>query len=690
MKSKRIVKTPKKVKNVKAPEYAFGGSVHDPLNDYLMIQKQRASNMPNQIESPDTALVDNEIRLARAAQKAENNPWTQGLDLFGNLAMQVGSSMMSQGASKGQGVSKGGFNWGSLLQQGVGAMGTFANSSYATGGKVPINAEGGEVIETPGGEPQELQGDSHAEGGIDLQVPEGTEIYSKRLKGPDGKSMADRKKARERQLAKLEKLAESNPTDKTIRKTLEKTKKDFQIQEQQDMQKMQMMHQMTQMQQAMEHFATGGTAGKPLPVFDWMKWGKMFGNGFMPGESGGIPTGHDIIPFFNYGDDYGDPDGNKHPYSADSTPEDGVVTLSDEDLNATDTYGKMPKLNAGKSVAAMKGYYSDDEIADMGDDPNAKAGATGNKFGFLNKIFGEGSGLTMGDMIGLGGQLYSTFAPMKNTQANRAGDTPNVNAFKEYGKDALHKMDQSKEYVKQVRDENLKDLELARTGQISRNRNSARGINTQRALDLTADANINDTKSKIFSQFAQAMQQIYGQEATLENDQDAHVMQGEYARDLADRQDRDNYFSQMAQDIATKGTGLQHIGKNVNEIKTRNVTGKLMNQLYNNFGVNSMTGEVKAKATEELNAAPNFYKDAHSDTLQKVLNKELVRNGDKLYDKEGNELDKKTLKIINPKKKEETSKTDTTQFSQDMVQQFMDFIGRKPSYTDKLGTHYKK
>ena len=690
MKSKRIVKTPKKVKNVKAPEYAFGGSVHDPLNDYLMIQKQRASNMPNQIESPDTALVDNEIRLARAAQKAENNPWTQGLDLFGNLAMQVGSSMMSQGASKGQGVSKGGFNWGSLLQQGVGAMGTFANSSYATGGKVPINAEGGEVIETPGGEPQELQGDSHAEGGIDLQVPQGTEIYSKRLKGPDGKSMADRKKARERQLAKLEKLAESNPTDKTIRKTLEKTKKDFQIQEQQDMQKMQMMHQMTQMQQAMEHFATGGTAGKPLPVFDWMKWGKMFGNGFMPGESGGIPTGHDIIPFFNYGDDYGDPDGNKHPYSADSTPEDGVITLSDEDLNATDTYGKMPKLNAGKSVAAMKGYYSDDEIADMGDDPNAKAGTTGNKFGFLNKIFGEGSGLTMGDMIGLGGQLYSTFAPMKNTQANRAGDTPNVNAFKEYGKDALHKMDQSKEYVKQVRDENLKDLELARTGQISRNRNSARGINTQRALDLTADANINDTKSKIFSQFAQAMQQIYGQEATLENDQDAHVMQGEYARDLADRQDRDNYFSQMAQDIATKGTGLQHIGKNVNEIKTRNVTGKLMNQLYNNFGVNSMTGEVKAKAIEELNAAPNFYKDAHSDTLQKVLNKELVRNGDKLYDKEGNELDKKTLKIINPKKKEETSKTDTTQFSQDMVQQFMDFIGRKPSYTDKLGTHYKK
>ena len=572
MKSKRIVKTPKKVKNVKAPEYAFGGSVHDPLNDYLMIQKQRASNIPNQIESPDTALVDNEIRLARAAQKAENNPWTQGLDLFGNLAMQVGSSMMSQGASKGQGVSKGGFNWGSLLQQGVGAMGTFANSSYATGGKVPINAEGGEVIETPGGEPQELQGDSHAEGGIDLQVPEGTEIYSKRLKGPDGKSMADRKKARERQLAKLEKLAESNPTDKTIRKTLEKTKKDFQIQEQQDMQKMQMMHQMTQMQQAMEHFATGGTAGKPLPVFDWMKWGKMFGNGFMPGESGGIPN-------------------NSQPVF---------------DFNALKQFKENQPIYDNASLdTGVSDIETRKEISDRLNTPVKETNTVGinkintieNKNNFLNNLFGEGSGLTMGDMIGLGGQLYSTFAPMKNTQANRAGDTPNVNAFKEYGKDALHKMDQSKEYVKQVRDENLKDLELARTGQISRNRNSARGINTQRALDLTADANINDTKSKIFSQFAQAMQQIYGQEATLENDQDAHVMQGEYARDLADRQDRDNYFSQMAQDIATKGTGLQHIGKNVNEVKKRGATQKQLDKQLKEL---KKSGEISAELIQNL------------------------------------------------------------------------------------------
>jgi hypothetical protein len=575
MKSKKIIKTTKKVKT---PMYAFGGSAHDPLNDYLMLQQQRASNMPNQIENPNTALADNDIRLTRAAQKAQSNPWTQGLDMFGNLAMQVGSSLMSQGASKGQGVSKGGFNWGGLMQQGIGAMGTIANSShamggiagdiidwesilsmypgffkgqekrklnsgidlttkgdtsmYATGGKVPINAEGKEVIETPQGQVAELQGPSHAEGGIDLEVPQGTEIYSKRLKGPDGKSMADRKKARERQLNKLEKLAEDNPTDKTIKKTLDKTKKDFQVQEQQDMQKMQMMHQMTQMQQAMEHFATGGK----VPMFTW-----------------GGPVTEDEYNIRNVrlidSPLYGTNIQNPTPYSG------GIPLPTHDEISNEGVTGNIIKTN---------------------DTPYTGTQTTNKKDSWMNSLFGQGGGLSMGDMIGLGGQLYSTFAPMKNTQANRAGDTPNINAFKDYGKDALNKLDQSKQYVNQIRDENLKDLELARTGQISRNRNSARGLNTQRALDLTADAGINNTKAQIYNQYLQAMQGIFGQEARYENEQDQMVMQGEQARDLADRHDRDVYYQQMAQDIATKGTGLQHIGKNVNEIKGR---GEKLKQL---------------------------------------------------------------------------------------------------------------
>lgn len=644
--------TTKKVKNT---EYAFGGSVKDPIWDYLNIKRERASNIPNQIESPDTALADNDIRLARAAQKASNNPWTQGLDLFGNLAMQVGSSMMSQGISKGQGISEGGFNWGSLMQQGIGGLGTFANSSFATGGKVPINAEGGEVIETPGGEPQELQGNSHAEGGIDLQVPEGTEIYSKRLKGPDGKSMADRKKARERQLAKLEKLVESNPTDKTIRKTLEKTKKDFQIQEQQDMQKMQMAHQVSQIfnidsKGEVTKHKLGGIAGNPPgysknnvfyedPFNTYKKIVDNYQNTYLDA----------IMESYNNGYPIRDNIGNINHLPSLTDKEETIPTL-------------YPNKNYIGNINHLPSNEEPDEII-----PDIKSDKYGEsttsiddtkKDNIFNKMF-KGDGMTIGDMVGLGGQLYSIFAPMKNTIANRAGDTPNINAFKEYGKDGLKSLDKSKQYVNQIRDEQLKDLQLNRTGQISRNRNTARGINTQRALDLATDSSINNIQEQIYNQFMQAMQQIYGQEAQMENQQDQVVMQGEQNRDLADRQDRDNYFSQLAQDIATKGTGLQHLGDNINQVKERDITNKVLNQAFPNFNFNTISGEVQQVLTEEIVNDATFYSGLDGTTAGKIvrgiMKKEYIKKDGKLYNPSGQEIDKKTLQII-PNSVDETIK----------------------------------
>lgn len=536
----------------KNKKYGFGGIIDDPLSDYFNMKRSRASNIPNQIETPDTALYQNDININKALQNVQNNPFTQGLDLFGNLALQLGSSMMNKSFKN-------------------------VNNIYGTGGKVPINVEGNEIVETPNGKISEIKGQSHNEGGVDIEVPKGTEIFSKRIKGPDGKTMAERKKYRELKLSKLQKLYDSNSTDKILKNTLDRTRENFQIQEEQDLQTMEMARQLS----LTKKFATGGVVS-PLPIYDWMD-------------------------SYNY-------------------------YLNQNNQNIT----------------------------------NSEQTQTDNTKIFDNKNFQ----VSLGDIIGTTGQLISTFKPMQNTIANRAGDIPNINAFKNYGKEGLNKLEESKQYINQIRDSNLQDLELTRASQISRNRNSARGVNTMRALDLSTDLGVNNTKSNIYNQFMQAMANIYGQQSQLENLQDLMVMQGEQNRDLADRQDRDNYFSQMAQDIATKGTGLQHIGKSVNEIKTRNVTGNLMNQLYNNFGVNSMTGEVKAKATEELNAAPNFYKDAHSDTLQKVLNKELIRNGDKLYDKEGNELNKKTLEKIGSNTSDKVTQNKNTNSYQEILSLF--------------------
>lgn len=551
MKSKRTVKTLKKVKGVKLPEYEFGTYVENPYSD----------------------LVENEIALVRAKNKASKNGWAKGLNIAGNLAMQYGTSMMNQGMSEGQGVSSEGFNWASLMSQGIQGVGAYANAqnSFATGGKVgiptPIEAEGKEVIETPNGDVSQLKGPSHSEGGIDMIVPSGSEIFSKKLKGSDGKSMAERKIDRERKEAKVEKLLKESPTDMTLKKTLQRTKANNEKVEQSDMMKMQFAKMMADM---VQHYALGG-------VVDLYAYGGPVG-----------PETQKEYSKRMYDEWYKFP---KPPQADDwkGIPYDNNVELPNTSSLRSKEGVNIDSIQQGLDIT--EGTNPDIQSLDTQDN--------NTKYDWLNSIIGnKNSGMTAGDMVGLFGQLYSTFKPMENTRANRADDTPNINPFLNYGKDALAKMDQSKEYVKQVRDEQNKDLELSRTSAIKRGRNSARGVNTLRALDLATDANANNTKSQIFNQFAQAMQQIYGQEATLENDQDAKVMQGEYMRDLADRQDRDNYFTQMAQDIATKGAGLQHIGKSFNQIKSRNVTNdeldKQLEYLKNNADIELTKEQIMA------------------------------------------------------------------------------------------------
>ena len=110
-------------------------------------------------------------------------------------------------------------------------------------------------------------------------------------------------------------------------------------------------------------------------------------------------------------------------------------------------------------------------------------------------------------------------------------------------------------------------------------RNSARGVNTQRALDLAADLNKNAAESDIYSNFANQMMSIAGAEANMELAQDEAVMSGEEKRDLADRQDRDAYYTQRGIALANRGQGIQQIGKNLNVTELNKIKLKLLESL---------------------------------------------------------------------------------------------------------------
>lgn len=559
------------------------------------------------IESPDETITESQIMLAKAREKAMGNAWGQGLDIFGNMAVQYGTNMMTSGvgaggqAAFGGKIQPGGGDGGAfgqkfgdwmgnnsqMLASGISMLPMLAHMmgpGFAFGGrvpsKVPVEVEGKEVGETPDGQLVEFKGPSHENGGIDINLPEGTEIFSKRIK-VKGKTMAERKKAREKKALTLEKLLEKNGNDKVLKDSLARTKKNNKKEEMED-QKLQNM--IGTMKQMVQEFAYGGKV--------------KYDNGGKVGP-GGIK--------------YGDPDPNN--------PADPYHYMTDEEFLAKSQ--NFLALNGGGNnpqidYDAINNYFNKGTISD-----NASLdgiGMTDQETSFdsyverLNRPYqgetnssketsedpvlpGEKMKLpnfTSGDLIGMAGTLYSAFKPMQNTEKNRAGDTPNINAFEDYGNDALDAIDNAKGYVAGQRDKALKDLETSRTRITKNNRNSARGINTIRALDLATDVNANKAQSDIYDNFSKQMMQLLSQQAGFENQQDQAVMAGEQARDLADRQDRDNYYTQLAQDIATKGEGIQTIGKMLNQNKKNTMAEKAVNDSSINFKYSNGTLTDKA------------------------------------------------------------------------------------------------
>jgi hypothetical protein len=62
------------------------------------------------------------------------------------------------------------------------AMGGNIRQKYAMGGNVPVELEGGESGVSPDGQDFNVEGPSHANGGVPMELPEGTDVYSDQLK----------------------------------------------------------------------------------------------------------------------------------------------------------------------------------------------------------------------------------------------------------------------------------------------------------------------------------------------------------------------------------------------------------------------------------------------------------------------------------------------------------------------------
>jgi len=172
---------------------------------------------------------------------------------------------------------------------------------------------------------------------------------------------------------------------------------------------------------------------------------------------------------------------------------------------------------------------------------------------------------TPGDYMGMAGTLYGGLAPMTTTMLNRMMTPKNQNFFREYGAEGLRAMQEAQALAAINRDKQLADIKLGEEASRQRGRNSARGVNTLRAMDIASDITANQAQNQAYNAYAQQMMQLLGQKGQMENIQDQMVMQGEYQRDLADRQDLDNFYTNLATNLASQSELMQKQGRDMNQ-----------------------------------------------------------------------------------------------------------------------------
>lgn len=512
-----------------ANAYPVIGRVADTIDDVLNLGTKKkyltgGSVKSDYMTNPLQALYEDQMNKTKAEASANAG-------FLPNFLQTIGPML-------GQAVSSGAF--GGLPKAATG--GSF-NDMQA------INAEGGEVVESPDGEVMKLKGPSHESGGIDLAVPGGTDIYSKRIKGPDGKTMAERKKARTDKLKEFEKKLEKNPGDVLLKKSYSRMKQAFDMADEQDVAT---MNAAREEEEGVPEFANGGTVMSMLQ--------RLFQ------QQGQIPDMQNLMQ----------------------------------------TSGQTPGVTptAGITGGITGGGYSEpvtqDEVS-TGQVVTAKPEKS-----WLDSL--GGLGVSAGDVIGMAGNFMGSMALNKNIK-DSMNNIPNVNAFKDFGKEGLQENQNVINSLKSLRDDALRDLTGRSNTQRANLRGNARGVNQMRAGDLAVSQSEEQATNNVNNTFTNQMMNALAQRSGLLTARDQQVMQGEQAVNLANQQDLAAAQGALATGRLNNASTMSKVGGTLNRIKERSVTDKLQQELTNNISVDQ-NGNIIGKGYTIPKAEADSLRDA--------------------------------------------------------------------------------
>lgn len=530
----------------------------------------------NYIISPAEAMNDYNIMLAKAESEALSNPWLPITAMAGGLMQQ------------GIGIA-GSFTGGGATPNPSGAKGVMAGATAANGMNSvegDVEVEGGEMFETPQGEVGEFEGPSHEEGGIPLEVgqdvEQGTKVYSDRLKVGD-KTLAERKEARERRTANLEKAAAQPLIDVATKNALKRKMEAIQKEEMADLQFQEQVNNIQAMADTMVKAFGTGAAGIQKMV-----------NGGTVGEIEYDEFGNPIVDIASMLQTPGVIGTSKsvNKKYAMATPKptapDYMKNLEPSPvLTMVNNFGEKPEVTkdygAGDFISTFdpKAIDTEEDMAfykpgQVGT-PIAKKETDKTESGKFMKALGDNTP-AIGDMTKLIGNYLGMTAGMKNAAEQRSTDVTHRNTFANAGEESQRLLDNAKKGIEISKAQAIQKATTVGRGGKKGARGSARGVNQMRAMDWLYDTALQSQIADISAKTAEQISGIDIQKSGVAMNADQLKGQGEYQAAMANEAAKDAFYTAMGLGKKDFATGMQQSGADLNAMKQNKILEKLLTQ----------------------------------------------------------------------------------------------------------------
>ena len=514
------------------------------------------------IKDPQTALQENNLMWQKALAIGSLDPLAGVIDASIPLVQATGEILKEKGVFDKETSS--------------------AASGMSTSGK-RVNVEGGEILENHKGDILKIKGPKHEKGGITLDLPmnsteDNYNIYSDRIEGKTGKTLAREKEDREKKISRYQKHLEKFPGDIAARNTLERLIKSSKLADLNAVNLQKELRETAQMGQAEINIPEEETQAQQIPgpgESEGMLGQLTAASGISTGKNPGL-GGREILDEEELlsEEDYLLSIGI-NPYAIENT---GQVLSKEGNIEEVVMTKKL-KPFVSKPVEVnlnSNSTFSDLEVKNTS--PLLRTDSNTISKSDKKKPNLGPSDFTSGDIIGALGMIKQGLASRRGAMNNLASLQPEVNKYKNYGRKAVEALQGNQSVADREYQRTLANNELDTFKNNSSIDTSSRGIGDKMANLVALQQIANKANANAEDAYADKTVQNNAEMAkTLQAIEDKYL--AEETRVQKDNMENlDAAMEGVTQAGVNEGKMMAYLGKILNARKERDMTRAAINQ----------------------------------------------------------------------------------------------------------------